>query len=274
MQVNLGLPETIEAVKLSGRVFDIGGGVGLANATIMNQGKAVSKTDSSGDYLFKIRIGLNAQISASKLGYTFTNPISLNDVQEDQSGLNFTALSAPDKPQIVTHPQNQSVTVNGTATFSVNATGSGILSYQWWKNGAKLSDAITRISGSETPTLTVSPAHPTADPGEYWATVTSDLFTNPSDTATSNKATLTVGNGAFILRHPTVTKTLWEGDSYTLSVSASGDPVIRYQWMKDGAQIAGATNTSLTLGPLSLSDSGDYRVKVENDFGSQLSNIC
>ncbi len=41
-------------------------------------------------------------------------------------------------PTITTQPQNQSVTVGATATFTVVAAGTAPLSYQWSKNGAPI----------------------------------------------------------------------------------------------------------------------------------------
>lgn len=44
-------------------------------------------------------------------------------------------------PMIVTEPTNQTVAVGGTAAFSVTATGSAPLSYQWSSNGVSISGA-------------------------------------------------------------------------------------------------------------------------------------
>ena len=42
---------------------------------------------------------------------------------------------------ITTQPASQTVTAGQTATFSVTATGTAPLSYQWKKNGAAISGA-------------------------------------------------------------------------------------------------------------------------------------
>ena len=44
-------------------------------------------------------------------------------------------------PTITVQPHSQSVTAGATATFSVTATGSPLLSYQWRKNGANIAAA-------------------------------------------------------------------------------------------------------------------------------------
>ncbi len=61
-------------------------------------------------------------------------------------------------PVITTQPTTALVVTNGVAVFSVAATGVG-LHYQWYKNGAALTD-ITPFAGSQTAALTVSPATP------------------------------------------------------------------------------------------------------------------
>src|ERR1700730_17656314 len=43
----------------------------------------------------------------------------------------------------VTQPANQTVMVGQTATFSVTASGTGPLSYQWFKNGVAISGATS-----------------------------------------------------------------------------------------------------------------------------------
>ena len=59
-------------------------------------------------------------------------------------------------PIITTQPASVVVATNGYATLSVTATGNG-LNYQWYKNGTGLSNG-GHVSGSQTPTLIISPA--------------------------------------------------------------------------------------------------------------------
>ena len=47
---------------------------------------------------------------------------------------------------------------------------------------------------------------------------------------------------------------LCPGGSTTFSTTASGTGPFDYQWTKDGAEITGASNSSYTVGPVSLSD--------------------
>jgi len=83
-------------------------------------------------------------------------------------------------PAISTQPTSISVQEGQTATFSVVATGSGTLSYQWRRNG-------TNVSGASASSYT-TPAAVLADSGAQFSVVVS----SSAGSVTSNAATLTV----------------------------------------------------------------------------------
>lgn len=58
------------------------------------------------------------------------------------------------------------------------------------------------------------------------------------------------------------------GGSTTLSVDASADGALSYQWFKDGVEIPGATGASLELTDLQATDGGRYTVVVSSLSGS------
>ncbi len=91
-------------------------------------------------------------------------------------------------PSITQQPSNQSVTTGGTATFSVVATGSNPLGYQWQKNTVTLNDG-GHYSGCTTAALTVSGVD-SNDVASYRCVVT-----NAYGSATSNPAALTLAAG-------------------------------------------------------------------------------
>src|SRR5205085_1678647 len=99
----------------------------------------------------------------------------------------LTVNAAPVVPSITTQPSSQTITAGLTATFSVTASGTAPLSYQWRKNGTAISGAI---SSSYT-----TPAETTADNGAQFAVVVS----NVTGSATSNVATLTIDAATFLL---------------------------------------------------------------------------
>jgi hypothetical protein len=74
----------------------------------------------------------------------------------------------PAPPVIVVHPTTQVVALDQTATFSVVATGSGTLSYQWYRDG-------TAIAGQTAASTTTAPVTYLDDDAAYLVTV-SDVF--------------------------------------------------------------------------------------------------
>jgi hypothetical protein len=90
-------------------------------------------------------------------------------------------------PSISTQPANQSVIAGNTATFSVAATGTAPLTYQWSKNG-------TSISGATSSSYT-TPAETTTDNNAQFTVAVS----NSAGSATSSAATLTVSAATLIL---------------------------------------------------------------------------
>ena len=92
----------------------------------------------------------------------------------------LTVTAARSAPTITTQPADQSIHAGQTATFSVVATGSAPLSYQWRRNG-------TAIPGATSASYT-TPAQGTSDNGATFSVVIS----NSSGNVTSRNALLTV----------------------------------------------------------------------------------
>ena len=91
-------------------------------------------------------------------------------------------------PVITTQPVAQTVHVGETVIFSVVATGTGTLSYQWKKNG-------TNISGATASTYTT----PVAVSGDSGAVFTVEV-SNSAGTVTSSNATLTVSRYSLVAK--------------------------------------------------------------------------
>jgi uncharacterized delta-60 repeat protein len=79
-----------------------------------------------------------------------------------------------------------------------------------------------------------------------------------------------LGDAPIIITQP-ASRTNIVATTATFTVSASGAPVLRYQWYRDGvalidsAQIIGATSATLTLKHAQFRDGGAYTVTVSND---------
>ncbi|HYL65433.1 MAG TPA: immunoglobulin domain-containing protein [Candidatus Methylomirabilis sp.] len=92
--------------------------------------------------------------------------------------------STPVAPSVTAQPTNQTVTAGQTATFSVTATGTAPLSYQWQKSGSDIANANS--ASYTTPATTV------ADSNEQFRVIVS----NVAGSLPSNAATLTVNPAA------------------------------------------------------------------------------
>ena len=164
------------------------------------------------------------------------------------------------KPAISTQPKSQTVNEGSSVTFSVVATGTTPLSYQWYKGSSK-------ISGATGSSYTISSAK-SSDAGSYTVTVS-----NSAGSVTSSAATLTVNIKPTITTQPK-SQTVNEGSSVTFSVVATGTTPLKYQWKKNGSNISGATGSSYTISSVKTSDAGSYTVTVSNSAGSVTSSAA
>ena len=64
------------------------------------------------------------------------------------------------------------------------------------------------------------------------------------------------------------------GSPTNLSVTATGSDVLRYQWLKDGVALPGATNATLLFSNLQPVNVGDYVAVVSNGGGSVTSSVA
>src|SRR3984957_17760705 len=89
--------------------------------------------------------------------------------------------------QITQQPQTQYISVGDTATYTVSATSTLPLTYQWYEAPAGTS-TFSPVAGATNPTLNFGPGA-TGDTGDVFKVVVS----NGTSTATSNSAALFVG---------------------------------------------------------------------------------
>ena len=160
-------------------------------------------------------------------------------------------------PRITTSPTNHTVTAGQTATFTVVATGTAPLSYQWQKNGVN-------ISGATAASYT-TPATTTSESGSRFAVVVK----NTGGTVTSAAATLTVNAVAPRITTSPTNHTVTAGQTATFTVVAAGTAPLSYQWQKNGVNISGATAASYTTPATTTSESGSrFAVVVKNTVGT------
>ena len=202
--------------------------------------------------------------SSADNGAIFLVSVSNSAGTVTSSSATLAVTAAPVAPVITTQPVNQSVVVGQTATFSVIGTGGGTITYQWKKNGTDIADATTSTY--------TTPATSMADTDAVFTVVVS----NAAGSVTSAEASLTVTAEAV---KPSITgqpfaKPITAGQTATFTVEATGTSPLRYQWKKNGTDIADATTSTYTTPATSLADSGtEYSVVVSNDVGTATSSV-
>ncbi len=199
--------------------------------------------------------------SASDSGASFTVTVT-NSIGNVTSNAAILTVNVP--PVISAQPASQIVTAGQTATFTVTATGSGTLTYQWKKNG-------TAIPGATAASYT-TPATLGSDNGAQFTVTITDSVTN----ITSNAATLTVNVPPTVATQP-ANKTVVAGQTATFTVTASAGSTapLTYQWNKSGVAISGATSASYTTPATTTADSGaQFTVTITNVAGNVTSNAA
>jgi poly(3-hydroxybutyrate) depolymerase len=174
----------------------------------------------------------------------------------------LTAVSA--QPVIVAQPQNQTNLLGSTATFQVMATGTPPLSYQWRSYASAIS--FTNIFGATNDSLVLTNVQPTQ---RRFGVVVS----NTEGTVTSTLATLTVQLPPGITLQP-VSAVASIGQSVSFSVTASGTAPFRYQWQRNGEDLPGRTNSSLSFAAAQPTNDAAYRVVASNPYGAVTSRVA
>jgi hypothetical protein len=131
---------------------------------------------------------------------------------------------------ITSQPIGATVNANNFNSINVTATGTGILTYQWYDSSGPLSDYVSSTYRSNIP-------------GSYYVVVTSTL-NGTATSVTSNTVTVT-HNSVAINTQPT-NGMFGTGGGYQLSVSGSGSGTLSYQWFKGSNAITGAISNTYT----------------------------
>jgi len=181
----------------------------------------------------------------------------------DTNSLSTTSTSATltvnEAPTITAQPSNTTVNPGSDASFSVTATGSDPLTYQWQvDSGTGFGDITAETSA----TLTLNGVTAALNGNAYRVVITD---TNSLST-TSTSATLTVNEAPTITEQPSNT-TVNPGNNANFSVTATGSDPLTYQWQLDNgtgfANLADETSATLTLNGVSEPMNGyAYRVVI------------
>jgi hypothetical protein len=147
-------------------------------------------------------------------------------------------------PTITGQSTSQVAVAYSPLTLTVTASGAS-LRYQWRFDGQP-------VAGATNAAFQIASVS-TADIGTYQAVVYNDY-----GSATSSNILINVGMPAAILVQP-ADQSVFPRTNVTFSVQAYSSSPLTYQWRYNGANIAGATNTTYTRTNVQPADSGPYR---------------
>ena len=159
-----------------------------------------------------------------------------------------------------------------SVSFTVKATGTGTLTYQWYFK--KTGGSWTKWNNHTTATTSAT-ANATWDGMKVYCIVTDAA----GSTAVSNPATITVRMAPTITRQPQ-NIAVYAGSTATFTVKATGTGTLQYQWY---IRKAGATSWAMWNGHTTASTSAtandtwnnmQVRCRVTDSNGSTYSNAC
>lgn len=168
------------------------------------------------------------------------------------------ALAAGTRPALLSQPHNTAACLGGEAAFSVTATGTIPLAYQWFANSSPLAGATRSAL-----TLTNVTAAAT-----YYVRVTNSFGLSNSATAS-----LTVTGAPPVVLASPQSQVAIAGSDVTLAVGALGSTPLTCQWFGNGAPVGNGTPT-VTLTNIQPSQAGNYYVRLTNAFGSTTSAVA
>src|SRR5882724_1999139 len=219
--------------------------------------------------------GVDMTYNGAKYYAAVTDSCAGTPLDSTQATLTVTAGNT--SPTIITQPEGVSVTAGSTTSFSVVATGTPALSYQWYRIPAGMT-AGTAIPGATSATYNVpASATTTANDQDAYYVVVSNAYGQ----AISQHATLAVGNGILLqITGQPVTQYVNVGDSATYQVTAVSSLPLTYQWFEapPGSStftaIPGATSSTYTVDNTTTGQSGSvfYAVVSNGTTSSVTSN--
>jgi hypothetical protein len=163
-------------------------------------------------------------------------------------------------PAIVAHPAPVNVAVGSTATFTVVATGTPPLMYQWFRR-------TTPIAGATRDTFQI--AGVVADDRDLYSVNVSNI----GEMVSSRSALLEpIGPPRFLAQPASQTVTL--GTLLSLSANVTGSDPLTYVWRHNGNEIEAYGLASFGVGAVTAAHAGDYTLTATNAAGSTTSNVA
>lgn len=259
-----------------------GQGEGLVTVQWYRNGEAVEgATETS------INLGAVTQDAEGEYTVVFTDPggeVTSFSVSVDVTqGLEITSQPSG-------YQNDNAIAAGDSFTLSVGAVGEGTLTYQWYFKLEPGDDVYELLEGAAADSYTVESALRSEHQGRYYVVVGDDT----GSTVTSNTARVEVqgsdgGGGGTASLNITQQPVGYEGanalspgDSFTLTVGATGEPPLSYQWsfaLQPGTDvfvdIDGATEASYSVASVTIADhNGRYRVTIRDGIGNTAMSVA
>ena len=164
-------------------------------------------------------------------------------------------------PTISSQPTALTVVVGSDAVFAVSAQGTAALSYQWLRNGE-------RITGANSAQLRL-PAVSSGDGATYAVQVGNSVgnVTSADVALTVSPVATTAPVPLSIVTQPAAVA-VNEGNVATFAVGVNGSGPFSFQWRRNGVAITGATAAAITMAAVSSANAGNYSVLIGNAAGT------
>ncbi|MGH7952945.1 MAG: LamG-like jellyroll fold domain-containing protein, partial [Limisphaerales bacterium] len=177
----------------------------------------------------------------------------------------YEAVSAAAGPSIVVTnltPISLTVTVTNTSMIGAQTQPATVVGDFKDASGVNVTGGATNWTSSDTSVLTVNSSGLITAQSGGGATVSATV-----NGVTATSATITVADTAPTITQSPANQTVVVGDTVNFTVQALGGG-LSYQWSFGVTPITDATNATLTLTNVALTDAGTYSVSVTNNIGS------
>jgi len=166
--------------------------------------------------------------------------------------------------------------------FSIEATGEGTKTYQWYQNNTNSNKGGTLIVGATKAKYTISANEVTTNLNEtyYYCIVTIKNGT-ATDTKTSTPAKLSVVAVAMLTKQPVEVKAIAGNSNVSFTVEVEAEGTLTYKWYKNlnhettgGTEVATGSTYTIPANSVSNSLSGNYYYCViTQTYGSSTTTI-
>ncbi|MBT5378435.1 MAG: SUMF1/EgtB/PvdO family nonheme iron enzyme [Opitutae bacterium] len=162
-----------------------------------------------------------------------------------------------DPPVFTAQPADALFAIGSNASLLIEVAGSKTLRYQWFKNGAEIPKATKNK-------LTLRKVTAARDNGTYQVEVE-----NAVGKATSDEFNISIIRAVEITAHPEDAAFI-QGQPAQLSVTATGEGTLAYQWEKLDSKtrkwtlVDGANSPTLSIADMQEENVGDYRCWIDN----------